>query len=188
MEETIPTLIPIKEAAEIIGCSDKVIRNYIKDGKISFQSIESPYGQQYIVDPDEIRDVYNSKRSSTLEKKNIRFSSGISSPEPPVLKDILPVMLGLQTDYKQAMEKIHSMAYELGNAHKEVKLLTGDSMEKSALEKQIQSLIQEKTRLEVLLEAEKEKNTRLEERLSSLELSSSSLDSSHKNSWMFWKR
>jgi|GEM_PF-6282370 len=160
MEESIPSLVPIKKAAEILGCSDKVIRNYIKDGKINFQTVSSPYGDQYEVDPEEVKAVYNSRRSATLEIKKFQSRPEYSSGENPLLKEIIPTLEGFRSDYKEAMERISLMSYELGTTQKEVKLLTGDSLEKSAMEKQIQALLQQVATLET---EKKALETRLEE-------------------------
>jgi len=148
MDGATPNLVPIKDAVDQIGCSDKVIRNYIRDRKIAYQTIDSPYGEAYLVDPEEVRRVYNSRRSPTVEIKKELYSTGNTREESTALKEILPTLGKFQSDYKEAMEKIALMSYELGNAQKEVKLLTGNSMEKSALEKQLQALMAEKARLE----------------------------------------
>lgn len=162
MEETLPNLVGIKDAAEIVGCSDKVIRNYIRDGKISFHTSESPYGDQYMVNPDEVSQVYNSRRSSTLELKKSSPAMANSTPEVGGVKELLPVLERFQSDYKDAMETVSRMSYELGNAQKEVKLLTGDSLERSAMERQIQELIKTNAVLET-------KVSNLQERLEELQ-------------------
>jgi chromosome segregation ATPase len=162
MEETVPALVGIKDAAEMVGCSDKVIRNYIKDGKISSKLIDSPYGEQYLVDPEEVKTVYNSRRSSTLELKKFQSRPENSTQENPALKEIIPTLEGFRADYKEAMERISVMSYELGNAQKEVKLLTGDSLEKASLEKQIQALKEEAAELRV-------RNEYLQQRVDALE-------------------
>lgn len=139
--------VSIKEAAALVGCSDKVIRNYIKDGKITFTEEEGPYGPQFKVNSDEIEAVYSRGKNSRVEQKVSRPSTGNSTPESTSLENILPTLERFQGGYQEAMEKMVAMSYELGNAHKEVKLLTGDSLERSALEKQVQQLIRENERL-----------------------------------------
>lgn len=136
----------LKDTAEILGCTDKTLRNYIKAGKLSFQEVDSPYGKQYLVDPDEARNLYFEK-VSRAENRSSANSSGNSNGENSSLKDLVPTLEGFRADYKEAMEQMNRMSFELGNAQKEVKLLTGETLEKRALEKQIQELIRENERL-----------------------------------------
>ena len=64
------------------------------------------------------------------------------------------------------------MSYELGNAQKEVKLLTGDSLERSALEKQVQAL-------QVLLAELKIENKHLGERVEELQAEKKRIEDSN---------
>lgn len=142
METVEQFLKPLRETAEILGCTDKTLRNYIKAGELSFQEVDSPYGKTYLVDPDEARKLYEEK-SSRGKSRNNGASSHVSSAEPSTVKEVLEALEVYREDYKAAMETVVKMSFELGNAEKEIKLLTGDTLEKKALEKQILELSKE---------------------------------------------
>ena len=44
----------IKEAAEMLGVSDKTVRRRIKKGELPAQLVDSPYGEQYMIPADAV--------------------------------------------------------------------------------------------------------------------------------------
>lgn len=132
----------VRETAEILGCSDKTLRNYIADKRIDFQEVDSPYGRQYLVDLEGARSLYE-RKNTKVDGGSVKVSKGMVAGEVSSLKELATTIESFRTDYKEAMENIVKMSYELGNAQKEIHLLTGTTLEKSALEKQILELTRE---------------------------------------------
>jgi hypothetical protein len=148
----------LKETSEILGCSDKTLRNYIADRRVDFQEVDSPYGRQYLIDLEGARNLYE-RKAHKVDRGVSGISRGSSGADISSLKDLTVTIEGLRADYKEAMEKVVKMSYELGNAQKEIHLLTGTTLEKSALEKQILELTREVERLKVENQFLKQDNT-----------------------------
>lgn len=52
-------LVSVKEAAELLGISDKTVRRKIQKGELKAELMDSPYGKQYFIPKDQINVAQN---------------------------------------------------------------------------------------------------------------------------------
>lgn len=59
----------IKEAAEMLGVSDKTVRRRIKKGELPAELVDSPYGEQYMIPADAVEAASQTLTVATVEKQ-----------------------------------------------------------------------------------------------------------------------
>jgi excisionase family DNA binding protein len=116
----------IKEAAEMLGVSDKTVRRRIKKGELPAELVDSPYGEQYMIPADAVEAASQTIAVATVEKqpdpRTIAMAIGQALDQRDA--EIKSEIQALRDEIKQRDEQITATlekleSYEVDRQHRE---------------------------------------------------------------------
>lgn len=115
----------VNELAELLGKTDRTIRNYIKAGRIKARRVENQFGWEYrVFDLGEF--AIPTKKTNKAEKAEILPESNIPSKAETALQITTQENLHLWEENRQLREVNNRLAYDLGARDQRIKDLENE--------------------------------------------------------------
>ena len=120
----------VNEAAQLLGKTDRTIRNYIKDGRIKARHVENQFGWEYrVYDMGEFSGIESAAAAPKEEKK---AEIPVEAPKPAESRSEVALQMvsmengRLWDEYKSLREANNRLAYDLGVRDQRIKELEKD--------------------------------------------------------------
>ncbi len=110
--------LSVTQVAELLGKTDRTIRNYIKEGRIKARHVENQFGWEY-----RIYDLGEFTAGETPAEKSAETSTlpALENKAETALQIVTKENLRLWDEYKQLREANNRLAYDLGARDQRIK-------------------------------------------------------------------
>ena len=114
--------LSVTQAAEMLGKTDRTIRNYIKEGRIKARHVENQFGWEYrIYDLGEFASAEHPAETKAEKRQEPTTLPALENKAETALQIVTKENLRLWDEYKQLREANNRLAYDLGSRDQRIK-------------------------------------------------------------------